>query len=73
MFDVDGNEIELEQVAALQHEGEIYAVLHVIGDPEEEVLVFKIDPEDEESVTMVEDEKLATTILNRVMQEGIDN
>jgi len=70
LFDVDGNEIELEQVAVLTHEGEIYAVLHVVGDPEEEVLVFHINPEDEESVTMVEDEALGNKILELVMKEG---
>jgi|GEM_PF-1117363 len=70
LFDQDGNEIELEQVAIVTHEGEIYAVLHVVGDPEEEVLVFQINPEDEESIVMVEDEKLGNKILSLVMEES---
>ena len=73
LFDNEGNEIELEQVAIVTDEDEIYAVLHVVGDPDEEVLVFRIDPEDEESVTMVEDEALAEKILKFVMEQDQDN
>jgi len=70
LFDNDGKEIEVEQVATVNHENEVYAVLHIVGDPEEEVLVFKIDQKDEESIAMVEDEKLANTILKIVMDEA---
>ncbi|MDR0462235.1 MAG: DUF1292 domain-containing protein [Christensenellaceae bacterium] len=70
LFDADGNEVELEQVAVVTDEDEIYAVLHVVGDPDEEVLVFRINPEDEESVTMVEDEKLGNKILKFVMEQS---
>ena len=70
LFDNDGKEIEVEQVATVNHENEVYAVLHIVGDPEEEVLVFKIDQKDEESIAMVEDEKLANEILKIVMDEA---
>ena len=70
LFDEDGNEIELEQVAIVTHETQIYAVLHVVGDPEEDVLVFHVNPEDEESVTLVEDDGLANTILKMVMDQA---
>jgi hypothetical protein len=70
LFDENGEEIELEQIAAVTHEGQIYAVLHVVGDPEEEVLVFHINADDEESVTMVEDENLGNTILKLVMEQS---
>lgn len=70
LFDNDGKEIEVEQVATVNHENEVYAVLHIVGDPEEEVLVFKIDQKDEESIAMVEDQKLANTILKIVMDEA---
>jgi len=70
LFDADGNEIVLEQVALVTDEGEIYAVLHVVGDPEEEVLVFRINPEDEESVVMVDDEELGNKILKFVMEQA---
>ena len=67
LFGEDGKEIELEQIAAIHHEGEVYAVLHPIGTPEEEVLVFRVDTEDEESLIIVEDEKLAQKILAKAV------
>ena len=68
LFDEEGNEVELEQIAAINYEDEVYAVLHPLDAPEDEVLVFRIDPEDEESVILVEDEKLANEILKKVTQ-----
>ena len=68
LFDDDGDETVFEQIATITHEGEIYAVLHPVDAPEEEVLVFKIDTEDEESVTIVEDEELANKILEVVVK-----
>jgi hypothetical protein len=68
LFDADGKEIELEQIATITHEGEIYAVLHVVGDPEDEAVVFHVNPEDEESINMVEDEALGNKILQLVME-----
>ena len=67
LFDQDGKEIELEQVAAINHEGNVYAVLHPVKEPEEEVLVFKIDVDDEESVHMIEDEELVAEILKKAV------
>ena len=72
VVDAEGNEIELEQVAVVTYEDKIYAVLHAIGDPEEEVLVFLVNPEDEESIIMIEDEKLANKILEIVMKESAE-
>ncbi|MCL2228955.1 MAG: hypothetical protein FWC00_03955 [Firmicutes bacterium] len=71
LFDAEGKEVELEQVAVVtDDDGQIYAVLHEVGGPEEEVLVFKIDPTDEESVTLVDDEATATKVLNFVIEEA---
>jgi len=66
LFDEDGNEIEFEQIAAINHEDQVYAILHPMDAPEDEVVVFRIDPTDEESIIMVEDEKLANEILQKV-------
>jgi len=63
LFGEDGKELEFEQIAAINHDGEVFAVLHPVGAPEEEVLVFRVDADDEESLIMVEDEKLAQKIL----------
>lgn len=64
LFDESGNEIELEQIATITHEGAIYAILRPLTAEEDEVVVFKIDPKDEESVNIVEDEALAEKILD---------
>lgn len=69
LFSEDGKEIELEQVAAIEHEGEYYAVLHPIDAEEDEVVVFRIDPTDEDSVILVEDEKLIDLILKEATSE----
>jgi len=68
MFDEDGEEVELEQIAAVEHEGQLYAVLHVVGDPEDEVVVFRIDPKDEDSLIAVDDDELAEKILKLVTE-----
>ena len=67
LFDEDGKEIELEQIATVTHEGEIYAVLHVVGDPEDEAVVFHVNPDDEEAINMVQDEALGNKVLQLVM------
>jgi len=67
LFDEDGNEIELEQVAAVSYKDEIYAVLHAVGEPEEEVMIFRVDTEDEESLIMIDDENLANEVLKIVI------
>ena len=73
LFDDDGNEIELEQIAAINHDGSVYAILHPTDAPEEEVLVFRIDTEDEESMHMIEDEKLVATILEKATASDTDD
>ena len=63
LFDEDGNEIELEQIAIIAHKDELYAILRPMDAKEDEAVVFKVDPTDEESIHIVEDEKLAAKIL----------
>ena len=64
LFDENGNEIEMEQIATVTFEGGIYAILRPLDVEEDEAVVFKIDPDDEESVHIVEDDVLAEVILN---------
>jgi len=64
LFDENGDEIELEQIAAITHEGKIYAILRPLTAAEDEAVVFLIDTEDEESIIVVEDETLAEKILD---------
>ena len=64
LFDENGMEIELEQIATITHDGEIYAIMRPLTAAEDEAVVFLIDPTDEESVKVVEDESLAEKILD---------
>ena len=63
LFDENGDEIELEQIATITHEGAIYAILRPLTAAEDEAVVFRIDPSDEESVNIVDDEAEAEKIL----------
>lgn len=63
LFNEDGDEIELEQIAVVNLKNEIYAIMRPITAAEDEAVVFKIEADDEESIAVVEDEKLADEIL----------
>jgi len=69
LFDENGMEIELEQIATITHDGEIYAIMRPLTAAEDEAVVFLIDPTDEESVKVVEDESLAEKILDIYHQQ----
>jgi len=64
LFDEDGEHVEMEQIAVIPHGDELFALLRPLDADEDAAAVFKIDPEDEESLEAVEDEELAMTILN---------
>ena len=64
LFDEDGNEIELEQIAVVTYEKVLYAILRPVTAAEDEAVVFKIDADDEESITIVDDEELADKVLD---------
>ena len=63
LFDNNGDEVELEQIAVIPHGGQVYAILRPLDADEDSAAVFRIDTEDEESIVAVEDETLATKIL----------
>ena len=64
LFDDSGESVELEQVAVIPHEDELYAILRPLDADEDSAAVFKIDPEDEESLVNIEDDALASKILD---------
>ena len=63
LFNENGDQIELEQIATIYHDSEVYAIMHPLDAEEDEAVVFLIDPTDEESINVVEDESLAEKIL----------
>jgi len=70
LFDENGNEVELEQIATILHEGQIYAIMRPLDAEEDEAIVFLIDPKDEESISVVESEELAEKILELYHQKA---
>ena len=64
LFDEAGASVELEQIAVIPHEEEIYAILRPLDADEDSAAVFRIDTEDEESIISVDDDKLASKILD---------
>ena len=65
LFDEEGNTVELEQIAVITHEDNLYALLRNLEDAEDEVLVYRVDTQDEDVLTQVADEKLALAIIEK--------
>jgi uncharacterized protein YrzB (UPF0473 family) len=70
LFDENGNEVELEQIATILHENQIYAIMRPLDADEDEAVVFLLDPTDEESINVVEDDELAEKILEIYHQKA---
>jgi len=71
LFDEDGEHVELEQIAVIPFEDELYALLRPLDADEDAAAVFKILTEDEESIESVEDEALSMKILD-LYNEQVD-
>jgi len=70
LFSEEGHEIELEQIATISHNKNVYAILRPVNANDDEVVVFQLDPKDEESIVFVEDEKLAQQVLDIYHKEA---
>ena len=76
LFADDGSEVEMEQIAVIPHDEKLYAILRPLDADEDAAAVFLIDSDDEESVISIEDEKLASQILDiynsEIVESGAD-
>lgn len=60
----DGGEtVKFEQIAVVICDGEPYAIMHPLELKEDQVVVFHLDGDDEESMDLVTDEELAKKVL----------
>lgn len=62
----DGGEVvKFEQIGVVVYEENLYAILHPVQDTlaDDQVVVFKLNPDDEESMELVVDEKIAANVL----------
>ena len=58
-----GNVVKFEQIAVVVYSGQYYAILHPLELKNDEVVIFRIIEEDEDSLDLVVDEELSNKIL----------
>ena len=70
--DNNGKEIEFDQVALVDYEGNYYAIRMPLtkleGVEEDEVLIFRID-EEKDCLVYLEDEKIANEVMDVLMAD----
>jgi len=58
-----GNVVKFEQIAVVIYNSQYYAILHPLELKNDEVVIFRIIEEDEDSLDLVVDEELSKKIL----------
>ena len=59
----DGKTVKFEQIAVVAYNSQYYAILHPLELKEDEVVIFHIMEDDEDSLDLVVDEELSNKIL----------
>ena len=59
----DGKIVKFEQVAVVVYESQYYAILHPLDLKEDEVVVFHILDDDEDTLDLILDEELSKNVL----------
>lgn len=68
----DGKVVKFEQIAVVIYNSEYYAILRPLELKEDEVVIFKLIEDDEDSMDLVVDEELSKKILE-VYEEDVNN
>lgn len=68
----DGSIVKFEQVAVVVYNSEYYAILHPIELKAEEVVIFKLLDDDEDSMDLIDDEELSKKILEVYAEDVAD-
>lgn len=68
----EGENTELEQIGVVGGEDGLYAILHPVSLPPEQVVVFKVSDEDEDCLELVQDETLAKQLIKELTQQNED-
>ena len=58
-----GEKVQFEQIGVVRYESKLYAILRPLELKEEQVVVFRLDEEDEENLELVTDENIAKNVL----------
>ena len=71
LFDDEDEVVEFEKISIIDYNGDKYAILRPLDADEDSAAVFKIDVEDEDSINQVEDDILASKIID-IHNESLD-
>ncbi len=69
----DGKVVKFEQVAVVVYDSQYYAILHPIELKEDEVVIFKLNENDEDSLELVVDEELSKNILEVYKEDVVED
>ena len=69
----DGKVVKFEQVAVVVYGSQYYAILHPIELKEDEVVIFKLNENDEDSLDLVVDEELSKNILEVYKEDVVED
>ena len=69
----DGNVVRFEQIAVVAYDSQYYAILHPLELKEEEVVIFRLAEDDEDSMDLVTDEELSKKILEVYAKDVSEN
>lgn len=64
LFTDEGEPVEFEQVAVIVYDEMPYTILHPVEGNENEVFVFEFYDDSEETISVIEDKKLAQNVLD---------
>ncbi|MCQ2381790.1 MAG: DUF1292 domain-containing protein [Clostridia bacterium] len=69
----DGKIVKFEQIAVVVYESQYYAILHPVELKEDEVVIFHILEDDEDSLDLIMDEELSKKILEVYIEDVNEN
>ncbi len=70
--EASGEIVKFEQVAVVAYNSEYYAILHPVELKAEEVVIFKIIEDDEDSMDLITDEELSKKVLEVYIEDVND-
>ena len=69
----DGKVVKFEQIAVIAYNSQYYAILHPLELKEDEVVIFRLIEDDEDSMDLVTDEELSKKILEVYAEDVNEN
>jgi len=70
---IDGTIVKFEQIAVVSYESQYYAIMHPIELKDDEVVIFRLLDDDEDTMDLVVDEELSKKILEVYIDDVNEN